>query len=216
MSTPSLPLSRVRKWALVGYTLLLLAVGIVVGLGVAPEGDELPDTSSASPRSASSETAHANSESGAVSAATTFAQVMAGPTGDLATYRRAVEAIAAPGWESRALELANNTIKFIDSRYGEGGRIAFNPIKYRVASYLDGEAAIELWGVALGSGPKIAGIEESWITAKLHLVWIDASWKVEDQSSLGGPTPELLRAEGGPSASRVLGEFKDFARAPSP
>lgn len=207
----------IRKWALVAFALVLLGVGIVVGLGIAPDGKgEHSGVPIPRPKTDLTETSHVNSESGAVSAATTFARVMAGPLGDVGAYRKSVEAISAPSWKNRASQLANNTIDFIDGRYGEGGHITFNPVKYRVTSYLGREAEVELWGVALGSGPKISGIEESWITVRLDLIWMDEQWKVEDQSSLGGPTPELLRAEGGPSASIVLEEFKDFTRAPSP
>lgn len=168
------------------------------GTGVAPQGD--PPQSQTQP-----------TEETAIEAATSFAQIMAAPSGDETAYLDAAEEIAAPGWEGRARELAQGTLDFINDRYGNGASVAFHPVRYRVRSWSPEAAAIDIWGVVLGSGPKVGGVEESWVTATLNVRWVESGWRVEGQSSRGGPTPELLRTEDQVPLDEVLEEFQEYA-----
>jgi hypothetical protein len=122
--------------------------------------------------------------------------------------------IAASQWKARAEELAQNGTEFVIERYGEGGAVEFQPVRYRVRSHSSESAVIDIWGVVLGSGPKLNGIEESWITGTVSLVWEGSQWKVSGQSSKGGPTPELLRTEEQGTVGEVLNEFKEYRDAP--
>jgi hypothetical protein len=108
-----------------------------------------------------------------------------------------------------AEELAENGLDFLADRYGEGGSFSFVPARYRVTRYSEEAAAVELWGVTLLSGPKIRGIEESWVTGTIELVWIDGDWRVAGQASEAGPTPELLTTEDSRSVDQLDG-FEEF------
>ncbi len=185
-------------------------VPFLIGRVTAPDGDAAPKQR---PDSSSSPT-RPTDEASAVDAATRFARVMTGPSGDASTYLDQMRSIASPDWRSRAEDLARNAIDFVDERYGEGGSVEFEPLRYRVGSHSRRQAVIDIWGVVLGSGPKFGGIEESWITGTVNLVWVGSGWKVAGQSSNGGPTPELLRTEEGSTADEILNEFKEYSGAP--
>lgn len=188
--------------------ILLVGLGLIIGRTTAPKGDV-----AAEPSSPSTAPTALRNEAGAVKAATEFVRVLAGPSGDVTSYVTQVQQIAAPQWRSRAKELADNAVQFVEERYGEGGSINFEPLRYRVQSHSVDEATIDIWGVVLGAGPKITGIEESWITGTVDILWTGSQWKVSGQSSKGGPTPELLRTEEDLSAAEILGEFTEYGNA---
>lgn len=190
-------------WLLVALIVLAFFVGRVT----AP--DRPGEAAEAAPEIVPA-TSDDRSETGALRAATTFARLMAGPSGDASDYLEQAEAIAAPDWQERARELAQGAIDFINERYGVGGKIAFEPIRYRVQSHSPNEAVIDIWGVVLASGPEIVGIEESWITGTLNLEWVGSQWKVAGQSSRGGPTPELLRTDEEATVNEILSDFSEY------
>lgn len=195
-------------------TILVLAVVVIafaIGRATAPEGEL--DVEHRTPNESAPPTATAD-EPGAVDAATRFAQIMTGPSADPATYIEEMKSIAASQWKTRSEELAQNGIEFVTERYGEGGSVEFQPVRYRVRSHSPESAVIDIWGVVLGSGPKINGIEESWVTGTVSLVWENSQWKVSGQSSKGGPTPELLRTEEEGTVQEVLADFKEYSDAP--
>lgn len=193
---------------------LVLAVGVVaflLGRATAPDND------SARERPASRDTVAPNptpDEFSAIDAATRFAQVMTGPSAGSASYIDEMEAIAGSQWKGRAQELARNGIEFVTDRYGQGGSVEFHPVKYRLRSYAQDSAVVDIWGVVLGSGPKLDGIEESWVTGSVSLVWEQSQWKVSGQSSKGGPTPELLKTEEEGTVQEILDDFIEYRDAP--
>jgi hypothetical protein len=204
--------------------LVVLGIGILIGRGLYPEESNPQDSSSPKTTEDVGPTdvvngvpiGYTRTEEGAVAAATSFAQTMTGPSGNPDTYRLAMETLAALGWRKRAQELAENAIAFVEDRYGPGGSVEFTPLRYRAARYSDERAVIEIWGVVVGSGPKIAGIEESWITGTVVLSWTGSDWRVIGQKSEGGPTPELLRDGRGGDARAVLQDFQEYEGAPQP
>lgn len=201
-----------RRWLAVGFVLLALLLAFFVGRSTAPD----PDEDQSRPPSASDTEApivEGQDESGAVAAAARLSQLMTGPTGDAQEYVDQMLAIAAPGWTDRAQELAENSVDFVTERYGEGGTIEFQPIRYRVESFAPDRSVIELWGVVLASGPKVGGIEESWITGTITLEWVGTEWKVSGQSSEGGPTPELLRTDEERTVDEILNDFQELPDA---
>ena len=202
---------HLSRWMLV---LLLLLVGIVaflIGRGQSPDAE----TNANPPApSQSGEPTAATDESSAVRAATLYARIMAGPSADSEAYLVDMRAIAADQWKARAEELARNGSEFVADRYGQDGAVEFQPVRYRVRSFSEQAAVIDIWGVVLASGSKLGGIEESWITGTVNLVWVGSEWKVSGQSSEGGPTPELLRTEGTGSVDEVLMDFKEYDDAP--
>lgn len=157
---------------------------------------------------------YARTKEGAVEAATNFTRVMASVPDDDDAYLAAAETMAAPDWKEDARRLAQNGLRFLRDRYGDGGSFTFSPLRYRVIDYSDDSASIAVWGVTVASGPKIRGLEESWLTGTLELVWID-DWRLAGQSSETGPTPELLQTQDGVSAD-ALGDFQEYNSAPSP
>lgn len=190
--------------------LLLILLGVLIGRVTAPEKSALPADS---PSAGGGNVDLSRTEDGAVEAATNFGRVMAGPTNDPAAYQEALVALAAPQWTQEAAKLAANTLDFVRDRYGEGGNLTFAPVRYRLASYSTSEAVVQLWGATIASGPKVRGIEESWVTGTIHLLWIDGHWQVVGQESAAGPTPELLRATDDVSYQTVLEEFEEFQHA---
>lgn len=210
---PEIDQRRRRLVLLVGAIVLLL-IGLVIGRFSAPDRQSTsPDSVEAvTPADSSLD----NSEEGAIEAATDLAKVMASPTGDASAYIDAMSALAAPDWQERARELAENTLDFVNDRYGSTGRVELIPVRYRLRSYSTGEATVDIWGVVVGSGPKLDGIEESWITGTINLEWIAGEWKVSGQTSKGGPTPELLQTDEDSSANVILDEFSEYSDAPNP
>lgn len=199
------------RFLLALLVLAVVVVAFVIGRVTAPEGEPDVEHPSSNESALASE---GSDELGAVDAATRFAQIMTGPSVDPASYIEEMKSIAASQWKARAQELAQNGIEFVADRYGEGGSIEFQPVRYRVRSHSPDSAVIDIWGVVLGSGPKLNGIEESWITGTVTLVWEGSQWKVSGQSSKGGPTPELLRTEEKGTAQEVLTDFKEYSDAP--
>ena len=195
--------------AIVVLALVLLA--FIVGRVTAPKGsggEHLPEEvaeSAAGPE--------ASQEADAAIAAAEFARIIVGPSGDASTYLDQMKSIAAPAWRQRAQELGAMTIEFVRDRYGEGGTVDFEPIRYRIRSHSQSEAVVDIWGVVLASGPKIGGIEESWITGTINLILVGSEWKVAGQSSEGGPTPELLRTEQGSTVAEIITEFDEYNHA---
>lgn len=153
-------------------------------------------------------------EEGAVLAATAFARVMSAASADVDRYRSAMETLAAASWRNRAQELAANGSEFVRDRYGVESSIVFVPIRYRVAEYSADRATIEIWGVTLATGPKVNGMEESWVTGTIQLTWT-GDWRVAGGRSETGPTPELLEAEQSLPFS-VLDRFEEYSGAPIP
>lgn len=189
---------------------IALLVGIFIGWFLAPSekgGDAAPPAAEPSAANESSQ-----SEQGAIQAATEYARIMASPGGG--GYVSAMESLAAPDWQDRARELANNTTDFVTERYGADGRVVFHPTRYRVSSFAPDSAVIDIWGVVLATGSEIGGIEESWVTATVELSWVGSEWKVSGQSSRGGPTPELLRTDEGNTLQEILDEFSGYENAP--
>lgn len=200
-----------RVAVLVVVASLLLAIGVLIGRGLTPTEPEPPvaETETGNQRGDGLE----RTQGGAVEAATNFARIMTGPSGNHDAYRAAMLEIAAPDWAHRAEELASNAIAFVNEQYGEGGRVSFHPIRYRIVQFSDEEATIDIWGLVLASGPELKGLEESWITGTLELVWIDEQWKVNGQSSRGGPTPELLRTDGEAAVPEELEGLEEYEDA---
>lgn len=198
-------------WVLVIVLLVIGIAAFLIGRGTTP--DEGTEVGQPTPNESVTSQIMAT-EASAISAATRFARIMAGPTADSDEYLAQMESIAADEWKDRAEELAQNGIAFVIDRYGDGGTVEFQPIRYRVRSYSEDAAVIDIWGVVLGSGPKLGGIEDSWITGSVSLVWEGSQWKVSGQTSKGGPTPELLRTEEEQTVEEVLAEFKEYGDAP--
>lgn len=209
------------RWTVVLLLLAVLVVGIWIGRETTTEPAEQPPgrhNSSApqeSRRVNGVPLGFAQTELGAVEAATNFTRAMATVAGDSDAYIAAAETMAAPEWTSEARRLARNGLRFLRERYGATGSLTFTPLRYRVVSFSDTEAEISIWGVTVASGPKIQGIEESWLTGTLNLSWISDDWRLTGQKSEVGPTPELLQAtEHLPN--NALNGFQEYENAPSP
>lgn len=225
MGSRYLSSSRRRPRMLVFLALAVIgvfAIGLWLGRTSAPKLEKaFPEVLDSTPDSTERllvngvPVGYERTEDGAVAAATNFGRVMASVSIDEQAYREAIRTFAAPQWQSEAEDLAENGLIFLAERYGSEGSFTFVPVRYRVASYSDSDARVELWGVTIASGPKIQGIEESWVTGNVELVWVEDDWRVAGQSSETGPTPELLRTED-QRAMDALNGFKEYQRAPAP
>ena len=196
--------------ALVFLAVLLAIVGFAIGRLTAPKESH----STPSPLPSSMGDRYPHTRLGAVAAATGFGQALAGSMESATDYRDDLVALAAPGWQQSAEELADNTLDFVHSRYGVDGDLMFMPVRYRVASYTDSEAVIQVWGATIASGSKVPGLEESWVLGTIRLDWIQGTWLVAGQESEAGPTPEVLGATNGVSYETVLEGFKEYRHGP--
>lgn len=207
--------------ALLLIVLLAVGVGIWMGRASAPEEKSSPPEFDSDPAPGAREVingvqvGYERTEAGAVEAATNFARAMASVSRDVEAYRRAIRTLAAPDWRDDAEKLAANSVDFLTERYGLNGSFTFSPVRYRVSSFSNGGATVEVWGVTVASGPKVSGIEESWLTASLELIWVEGDWRVAGESSEAGPTPELLQTRDQRLADELEG-FKEYQYAPSP
>ncbi len=210
-----------RRLAAGGLLLVVLLAGIWIGRELAPDADErLPRST---PTQLPTESRAVNgvpvgylrTKQGAVQAATNFTRVMAAVSDDADAYVAAADTMAASEWAAEARRLAHNGLEFFRERYGTGGSFTFAPVRYRLVSYSDTEATVGVWGVTVASGPKIQGIEESWLTGTLDLVWVSGDWRLAGQTSVTGPTPELLQATESVAAAG-LDQFEEYENAPSP
>jgi hypothetical protein len=213
-----------RRWGRVALiviaAIVLFGVGVLVGRGLSPES-ELPPTESApaneeiGPRDVVNgvPVGYERTEAGAVVAATNFARLMSSPSGDRSTYIRSVEIAASNDWAPEARRLAGRTFRFARERYGDRGSVVFVPVRYRVASYSDDLAEIELWGTAIGSALDSGIFEQSWVIASIELVWVDDDWRVRGQGSRAGPAPASIEAE--PGIDDLEG-FREYSYGPRP
>lgn len=193
--------------------IVALLLGMWIGHGLAPPREE---ASPSAPRpDAEQLSEHPQTEEGAIAAAAEFSRVIADVSTDEDQYRQAIREVAAPDWTSKAEELADNTLSFLEERYGSEGTFSFVPARYRVVEFAQDAATVDLWGVTLATGPKIAGVEETWITGTLQLVWTSDGWRVAGQDSATGPTPELVRADD-ERGGNPLSDFEEFGHAPTP
>jgi hypothetical protein len=200
--------SQSKKAVLAAGVVVLLIGAFFFGRNSTPETEEQVGEPAQQGRTS-------QSEQGAIQAATTFARILPGPSGDVEAYLRAMEDIAASEWRARSQELANNAVAFVADRYGEEGRISFQPVRYRVDSFSSQRAKVSIWGLVLASSSEGAEIEESWLTATLTLLWAGDEWKLNGQASGGGPTPELLHTDDELTADQLAG-FQDYKSAESP
>lgn len=191
-----------------------LLVGILIGRSLAPDED-VARPQSLPPARTPAVTDYTQTEAGAIQAATDFARVVAAASEDETAYRESIRRFAAPAWTSEAEKLADNTLDFLQQRYGLDGTFSFVPARYRVADFSPDRATIELWGVTLSTGPKVDGTEETWITGTVELVWTADGWRVSGQDSATGPTPELLQAED-ERGSNALAGFEEYVNGPTP
>lgn len=192
--------------------LVALLLGIWIGRAFAPSQEEASPIPSPDARDVGE---YRQTEEGAIAAAAEFSRIIADVSADEDQYRQAIQEIAAPNWASRANELADNTLSFLDERYGSEGTFSFVPARYRMVEFARNAATIDLWGVTLATGPKVAGVEETWITGTLELVWTSTGWRVAGQDSATGPTPELVRSED-EREGNALSDFEEFRHAPTP
>lgn len=201
--------------------LLLLVLAFLIGrwTGVDERGDPTPRTSVAESEAErlinGVPVGYPRSQEGAIEAATNFTRVMASALENPETYREVLLTMASPSWISEAERIAENGLRFFQERYGLGGTSTFSPLRYRVESYSNGRATIQIWGVTVAAGPKVDGIDESWLTGTVDLSWVEGDWRISEQSSEAGPTPELLQS-GTDLSTNALEGFKDYPRAPRP
>ena len=217
MSSRGLTDREVRRRHLIataGIAIVALVVGVLLGRLLAPGSGESGNGSGTDNDAVVPDNTAERTEAGAVKAATEFARLVSAPSGD-GSYRQAVEELAFSEWRERADELATNTLEFLEDRYGTGGWWSFIPARYRVVEFSESAATVELWGVTIATGPKIQGVEETWITGSLDLSWTSNGWRISGEDSVAGPTPELLTSEDNRDAS-VLDGFSEYRDGPTP
>jgi len=74
-----------------------------------------------------------------------------------------------------------------------GGRVGYRigPVASRVSLTGPDRATAEIWYVSVVSPPKLPPYEE-WRTVRYDLVWEQADWRIEAETSVAGPRPVTL------------------------
>lgn len=209
----------------VGALVIGVLIGIVLGFIFDKGAQESPQAqppTATGPGPTSEENGvpvgYAQSEEGAVAAATNFSLLTAGDELlDVDALTSAMETLAAPDWKADARAQAANGNEFIVDRYGDDADLTGSVLRYEVVDYSSSRAVVKLWTVSVVSGSKRPNVEEVWGTVTVNLVWTNGDWRVEGNESTPGPAPiDLPAGEPEQSASSVMEDFHEFGGAPIP
>lgn len=201
---------------------VLLAVGLVIGRATAPEAPPgnpgAPETTeqpaSTGPGPYRTEggvpVGYARKEAGAVSAASQFTAALGSELLlDPDAREAAIDLIALPDGRTDLERLADtadlfaNRLNLTPDLLDEPGFVYETyPIGWRVTSYSDDEAVVEVWNTGLFVAPGREAFTSPWNTATYTLRWTDEDWRVAGLSTVDGPTPPVGQA----SDSGLIGE----------
>jgi hypothetical protein len=142
---------------------------------------------------------YSRSRAGAVAAATNDGTVLSSTLlFDLPKLRAVERMIYAPASRERlmaeveqGLAMWNNESKILtNAQKGVPLGVKSIPVAYRVESYSDDLAAIQVWRLWVVGQQGAMTATESWSTTAVTLQW-QQDWKVLDLQSTPGPTPQL-------------------------
>ncbi len=223
-----------RRWPVpVGAALALVALGAVLGRATAsppPVEQERPgDASAPSPGpsrvEASVPIGYERSGAGAVAAATAYTAALGSPGAFLDDQRGAMlDVIAANSSRERlGAEIAQSfdvpvealglTPEVIRDRDFVARPV---PAGYRLISYSDDEAVVEVWGTAVFFVPGRQATSGEWTTVTVELRWQRGDWRLAATRSREGPAPPETPTPPTPDIGERLNDFNRYAHVPIP
>ena len=83
------------------------------------------------------------------------------------------------------------------------------PIGWRVQSYSDEEAVVDVWNTGLFIAPGREAFTSPWNTATYTLQWTDGDWRIAGLTTTDGPTPPTGQV---PTTGLIGEEINGFHR----
>jgi hypothetical protein len=187
--------TAVLRWGLaVLVGVLIAAVSFGVGRATAPS----PGVGSTSAgRTESGAAGYPDTAGGAVSAATSYAQLLGGQLlADPVRLREAERSIFTPAALSRytaqqeaLLQGLQDSIQLLsETAKGKRASIRLIPVAYKVQSFDGATARLSIWSTWLLGRDGLEGTLQTWSTATYTLQWL-GGWRVVGIETTPGPVP---------------------------
>ncbi len=224
---PTRPQRRLGRFAVPVLTLVLgLFLGQALAGGESTPGPKV--TAPAAPRAPKVvdgvRTGWAHSEAGAVQAATHYQLVIGAPLMfDPIKRQAAIHAMADPAAEEELQGGHGRAASLVEQGLGlapGGAATASTAVRnlaagYRVTSYSDEEASIDIWTIGIGG----LGAVEPMVgfgTATVHVRWTEGDWRLVSTRSVPGPVPASMNQPVTPAAEFIsaVATFKEYPHAP--
>ena len=145
-------------------------------------------TRSPAPRSPSRSAPPAPTERGAVTTAVAALYELSVPAIlDRPRFRRAVDRLAAPGFEAKVSAAFGATAAGLAVSFARGPRVLRAvPLGYRVVRFAPPIASVAIWSVAIAASRGFEA-DAQWRTVVVDLSWSGDAWKVTGGSGSAGP-----------------------------
>lgn len=169
-------------------------------------------------------TGFANTEAGAIAAATAYTSVLDGST-VLSPDERdaALDVIAASQARDRLGNALGSSSAVLEDALGLTPDALADPdfvaravpAGYRVVSLSPDAATVEVWGTAVFVAPGRQASSNQWSTVTVELAWERDDWKLVARRTAPGPTPPAVPA---PQAGlgRAINAFAEYTHVPIP
>ncbi len=214
-----------------GLALVIGLVAFLAGRATAPVAKATPQTQTITvPATGASRTengvpvGYAQTQPGAIAAATNYIQFIGGPLvlqPDKA--RAALGTLAAPEskqkllgeFEANLSSLQNSTQLVANAARGVKVSIGSYPIAYRVNNYSSTVTEVSVWAVAVLAEDGQLAPSQAWTTFTVDLEWTNGDWKVTSDGSTPGPAPvQAGAAVQTKDLPTQLRDFKVYSYAP--
>ena len=181
--------------AALGLSAGALAIGLLAGIALGGGGDEktIKATGPGPTKTVDGvPVGYARSKEGAINAALAY-------EGALGAMRRAdknrraaaLTAMAVPEQRDTITKSSETAFEFFDTQFGSEGIIRSGIFGYRVKTYDENSAEVELWGVSVVGRPETVPVRSGWTTRTVRLRWIEGDWKLNSlPDEVAGPTPQ--------------------------
>jgi hypothetical protein len=129
---------------------------------------------------------------GAVTAASAYAGVVEALAHQPSTtWDASIRRITAPDAAEKVAAAMRPGLQSLAEGAGGNSVLRGAPLGYRVASYTNSSANVDIWGVGVIGNPSVAPTA-TWGTTGVKLSWVNGDWRLaEPMSQSNGPTPAL-------------------------
>jgi hypothetical protein len=160
---------------------------------------------------------YAHTREGAVAAATNYVSVVDGPlVVQPDRFQKALDVFALPSVRPTLRSNAEKTVAvtgLVD--YARQGRTVIYrtaPLAYRIASYRDERAQVDIWAESFIAVDGILAPRETWATASVEVDWSGEDWKLQQigpySGGSDGPVPTTTQPS--TQSSALPSQLKDF------
>lgn len=127
------------------------------------------------------------------------------------------DSIATPAYaeqllrEAEAIRIDAGGLELSAAASAGGAFSQISPLAYRVESFTEHEASVELWGLAIVGGGAVDPPAASYSRDLVTVTWTDDGWRLAALEDVGdGPTPEPTQRDRATSTDRFLATLQDF------